>query len=91
MVSPDYAAAGAFEGENRPKRTSGASMNGLKRMLSRGSSSHSTTSSIRAVEVAEGRVSGGGVHDNVDLMTPGGSDVLWFKGMGRDGVWVCGN
>jgi hypothetical protein len=91
MVSPDYAAAGAFEGEKRPKRTSGTSMNGLKKIFSGGSASHSRPSSIRVVELPEGRMSGGGVHDNVDLMTPGGSDVLWFKGLGRDGVWVSGN
>ena len=92
MVTPDYANAGAFEGEKRAKRTnSGASVKGLKRMLSGGSASHSRAGSVRVVELPEGRMSGGVVHDNVDLMTPGGSDVLWFKGMGRDGVWVSGN
>lgn len=91
MVNPNYAAAGAFEGERRPKRTSGTSMNGLKRMFSNGSSSHSRAGSIRVVEIPEGRTSKDGVHDNVDLMGPGGSHVLWFKGMGRDGVWVSGS
>jgi len=88
MVNPDYATAGAFEGERRPKRTSGSSMNGLKRMFSNGRSSHSRAGSVRVVEIPEGRTSRDGVHDNVDLMTPGGNHVLWFKGMGRDGVWV---
>ena len=91
MVNQDYATAGAFEGEKRAKRTSGASMKGLKKMLSGRSASHSRTGSVRVVELSEGRMSGGGVHDNVDLMTSGGSDVLWFKGMGRDGVWVSGS
>jgi hypothetical protein len=84
MVNPDYAMAGAFEGERRPKRTSGASMSGLKKMFSNGSSSHSRAGSVRVVEIPEGRTSGDGVHDNVD-------PVLWFKGMGRDGVWVSGS
>jgi hypothetical protein len=91
MVNPDYAMAGAFEGERRPKRTSGASMNGLKRMFSNGSSSRSRAGSVRVVEIPEGRTSRDGVHDNVDLITPGGNHVLWFKGMGRDGVWVSGS
>jgi len=91
MVNPDYATAGAFEGERRPKRTSGASVNGLKRMFSNSSSSRSRAGSVRVVEIPEGRTSRDGVHDNVDLMTPGGNHVLWFKGMGRDGVWVSGS
>jgi hypothetical protein len=57
MVNPDYATAGAFEGERRPKRTSGASMKGLKKMLSNASSSHSRTGSVRVVEIPEGRAS----------------------------------
>jgi hypothetical protein len=89
MVNPDYATAGAFEGERRPKRTSGTSMNGLKKMFSNSSSRHSRASSVRVVEISEGKVSGDGVHDKVDLMSPGGSHVLWFKGMSRDGVWVA--
>ena len=91
MVNQDYAMAGAFEGEKRAKRSSGASMKGLKKMLSGSSASHSRAGSVRVVELPEGRMSGGSAHDNVDLMTPGGSDVLWFKGMGRDGVWVSGS
>ena len=84
MVNPDYAMAGAFEGERRPKRTSGASMSGLKKKFSNGSSSHSRAGSVRVVEIPEGRTSRDDVHDNVD-------PVLWFKGMGRDGVWVSGS
>lgn len=91
IVNPDYTMAGAFEGEKRPKRTSGAGMNGLKKIFSSGSASHSRAGSLRVVELPEGNMNGGGEHDNVELMTPGGSDVLWFKGMGRDGVWVSGN
>ena len=91
MVNPNYATAGAFEGERRPKRTSGTSISGLKKKFSNGSSSRSRASSIRVVEIQEGRTSKDGVHDNVDLMSPGGSHVLWFKGMSRDGVWVSGS
>lgn len=91
MVTPDYATVGAFEGEKRPKRTSGASLNGLKKIFSGGNASHSRAGSVCVVELPEGRMSGGSIHDNVDLMTPGGSDVLWFKGMGRNGVWVSGS
>ena len=91
MVNPDYTTAGSFEGEKKPKRTSGSSIDGLRKIFSGGSGSHSKAGSVRVVELPEGRISGGGVHDNVDLMTPGGSDVLWFKGMGRDGVWVSEN
>jgi hypothetical protein len=91
MVNPNYATAGAFEGERRPKRTSGTSISGLKKKFSNGSSTRSRAGSVRVVEIQEGRTSKDGVHDNVDLMSPGGSHVLWFKGMSRDGVWVSGS
>ena len=91
MVTPDYATAGAFEGEKRPKRTSGASVNGLKKIFTGGSANHSRAGSVRVVELPEGRMSGAGVRGDVDVLTPGGSDVPWFKGLGRDGIWVSGS
>jgi hypothetical protein len=91
MVNPDYATVGAFEGEKRAPWTSGPSMNGLKKIFSGGSANRSRAGSIRVVELPEGRLGGGGLDDNAELATAGGSDVLWFKGMGRDGVWVSQN
>ena len=91
MVTPDYATAGAFEGEKRPKRTSGASVNGLKKMFTGGSANHSRAGSVRVVELPEGRMSVASVRGDVDVLAPGGSDVPWFKGLGRDGIWVSGS
>ena len=91
MVNPDFAAAGAFEGERKAKRGSGASNSGWKKMFSGGSSGPSRTGSLRVVEVSDRNTAEERTHEGVDMMTTGGNDVLWFKGMGRDGVWVSGS
>lgn len=91
MVTPDYAAAGAFEGERKQKRISGPSMDGFKKMFTSSSNNPSRANSVRVVEASESKHDDAGGHENGDLTTAGGSDVLWFKGMSREGVWVSGN
>ena len=91
MVSPDYAAAGAFDGERRSKHSSKASGSSWRRLFSGlqgppsigGGASRPGSSRVSSRPESAGRAAAA-----TDLMTAGGKDILWFKGVGKDGVWV---
>ncbi len=95
MIIPDYAAAGAFEGERKPKRGSGTNPGGWKKMFAAAGGS---TPTVNSPGNSMGMSGGLGVKVEDDekiqmsanLMSGEGNDVLWYKGMGRDGLWVSG-
>lgn len=93
MVTPDYATAGAFEGERRSRRSGASSLSSIKKIFSPGSLVHSRSSSLRVVDATD-EVGGWGavergVSKDVEMLTSTGNDVLWFKGMSKDGIWVA--
>ena len=89
MITPDYAAAGAFEGERKSRRGSAMSTGGWKKMFGGGASGPPAspgggpTSSVSMGQDEE-------VQMSANMMNGEGNDVLWYKGMGRDGLWVSG-
>ena len=98
MVSPDYATTGMFEGEKKPKRGSRSSAGNQaswKKFFGGGTSttplsgtpdtpgSHSTTGYFDAKSSAADEDEAAQA-----MLDSAGKDVLWFKGMSRDGVWV---
>ena len=99
MVSPNYAATGMFEGEKKPKRSSRSSTGNQaswKKFF--GGAANSTpvsrTPSTPGSQSTTGYFdakadSGAEEHDAAQgMLDSAGKDVLWFKGMSRDGVWV---
>jgi len=88
MVTPDYAAAGVFEGERRSKHSSRGSGSSWKKLLPGATTPMSTTASRPSSNSINGGPSSDATNSNVNMMTAGGKDVLWFKGMNRDNVWV---
>lgn len=93
MITPDYAAAGAFEGERKSKRGSGMSTGGWKKMFvgSGGNASPvSTGNSVGVLGIAGSKAEEEEIHMSANLMSGEGNDVLWYKGMGKDGLWVSG-
>jgi hypothetical protein len=92
MITPDYASAGAFEGERKSKRGSGMSGGGWKKMFagSSGTSSTSTTNTLGVLGIADSQGDDEAIHMSANLMSGEGKDVLWYKGMGKDGLWVSG-
>jgi hypothetical protein len=91
MVSPDYAAAGEFQGERKqPKRNSGGSKRGSRELINGGHSRQASTTSSRSKrasgmkETLSAKASGAGT----DMLTSAGKDVLWFKGEEKPGVEV---
>ncbi len=93
MIIPDYATAGAFEGERKPKRGSGMSTSGWKKMFAGSGGSApaaSTGNSVGVLGVPGSRGEDEEIHMSANLMSGQGNDVLWYKGMGKDGLWVSG-
>ena len=90
MVSPNYAAAGAFEGERKPKSRSGSSISSLKKIFAGGGGALSGGAAGRVVDGPEEQT-GPQAGPGADLATARGKDAVWFTGMGKDGVWVTGN
>jgi hypothetical protein len=98
MVSPDFATAGLFEGERKAKRGSRGSTGGQASWkkffgaanhspLSGTPGSNSTTTSFFDAKAVNPDVEG--VHEQSQgMLDSAGKDVLWFKGMSRDGVWI---
>ncbi|ETN39118.1 uncharacterized protein HMPREF1541_05340 [Cyphellophora europaea CBS 101466] len=87
MVNPDYASAGAFEGERKQgskptKRHSAggrtASINGIKELISGASSRRHSTESVktRGPSISSQRVGS-------DMIDSTGKDVLWFKNQSK--------
>ena len=88
MVDPDFATAGQFEGERKPKKklsgfvnkdklknlfqVKGGSTNGSSSSGSVAAKSEKTTSTTRPSSEAV---------PATDMMTGAGKDVLWFKGV----------
>jgi hypothetical protein len=93
MMIPDYAAAGAFEGERKPRRSSGLSTSGWKKMFAGGATAPAAGSSGNSVGIVGmngSKVDDEEIHMGANLLSGEGNDVLWYKGMGRDGLWVSG-
>jgi hypothetical protein len=93
MMIPDYAAAGAFEGERKPRRSSGLSTSGWKKMFAGGATAPtggSPGNSIGILGMNGSKVDDEEIHMGANLLSGEGNDVLWYKGMGRDGLWVSG-
>lgn len=93
MMIPDYASAGAFEGERKPKRSSGMSTGGWKKMFAGGGNAPAASgpgNSIGMLGMPGPKAEEEEIHMGANLMSGGGNDVLWYKGMGRDGLWVSG-
>jgi xanthine/uracil permease len=93
MMIPDYAAAGAFEGERKPRRSSGLSASGWKKMFAGGATAPAGASSGNNVGILGmngSKVDDEEIHMGANLLSGEGNDVLWYKGMGRDGLWVSG-
>jgi hypothetical protein len=100
MVSPDYAATGMFEGEKKPKRGSRSSAgNQVSWKKFFGGATNSTplsgtpgtpSSSQSTTGYFDAKASVGAEETDAaqGLLDSAGKDVLWFKGMSRDGVWV---
>lgn len=98
MVSPDYAATGMFEGEKKPKRGSRSSAGNQaswKKFFGGGASTtplsatSGTPGSYSTTGYFDARSGGPDEHEAAQAMLDSaGKDVLWFKGMSRDGVWV---
>lgn len=99
MVSPNYAATGMFEGEKRPKRNSRPSTGNQaswKKFFGGAANSTplsrtpSTPSSQSPTGYFEAKADDGAKEDDAaqGMLDSAGKDVLWFKGMGQDGVWV---
>ena len=101
MVSPDYAAAGLFEGERKSKHGSrGSTGNQASWKKFFGAAHHSplggtptsgSSSTSRSYFDAKAGVSQlEGVEERAQgMLDAAGKDVLWFKGMSNDGVWVA--
>jgi hypothetical protein len=94
MIIPDYASAGAFEGERKPvRRGSGMASGGWKKMFAGGGGSAPAPSSgngIGVLGIPGSQVKDEEIKMSANLMSGEGNDVLWYKGMGRDGLWVSG-
>ena len=93
MMIPDYAAAGAFEGERKPRRSSGLNTSGWKKMFAGGATAPAGGSSGNSVGILGmngSKVADEEIHMGANLLSGEGNDVLWYKGMGRDGLWVSG-
>ena len=94
MINPDYAAAGAFEGERKPKRGSGTNSSGWKKMFAAAGGSappaNSPGNNMGMSGGAGAKVEDEKIQMSANLMSGEGNDVLWYKGMGRDGLWVSG-
>lgn len=89
MVSPDYATAGAFDGERRSKHGSRGSSSSWKKFFGAGSPSPLSPGGSRPGSSAMGATSEATTRSSgVEMMDSGGKDILWFKGMGKDGMWV---
>lgn len=101
MVSPDYATAGLFEGERKAKRGSrgsGGNQASWKKFF--GAANHSPLSGTPGTpgsrstttsffDAKPGSPDVEEVHKQAQgMLDSAGKDVLWFKGMSRDGVWV---
>ena len=80
MVNPDYANAAAYDGERKSRHGSKSSSGSWKRLFGSRGSHNATPDGARPDSAGRG--------SGVDMMTAGGKDVLWFKGMGKDGMWV---
>lgn len=91
MINPDYAAAGTFEGERKSGRGNGISTGGWKKIFGGGGSAPPTSPTNGGNGGLEGlKEQDEEVQMSANMMNGEGSDVLWFKGMGRDGLWVSG-
>lgn len=97
MVSPDFAATGMFEGEKKPKRGSRSSAGNQaswKKFFGGANSSPmsgtpGTPGSQSTTSYFDANAGGAEVHEQAQgMLDSAGKDVLWFKGMSRDGVWV---
>ena len=89
MVNPNYANAAAFDGERKSKHGSKSSSGSWKRLFTGRASQQTTPGGSRPESSrAASRPESAGQGSGVDLMTAGGKDILWFKGMRKDGVWV---
>jgi hypothetical protein len=88
MVTPDYAAAGVFEGERRSKHSSRGSGSSWRKLLPGAITPLSPTVFRPGSNSINDGPSSDVKNSGVNMMTAGGKDVLWFKGMNRDSVWV---
>ncbi len=100
MVSPDYAATGMFEGEKKAKtkrgsRGSAGNQASWKKFFGGHHSPLSgtpdtpgtATTEYFMAEAGKSEVEGAPEQSH-GMLDSAGKDVLWFKGMSRDGVWV---
>lgn len=92
MITPDYASAGAFDGERKSKRGSGLSTDGWKKIFTSGGDTPAASpdTGVGVMGVAEQKEEDEEIHMSANLMGGEGNDVLWYKGMGRDGLWISG-
>jgi hypothetical protein len=92
MITPDYASAGAFEGERKSRRGSAMSTSGWKKMFTGGGSASTASpgNGLGSLGVRGSKGHDEEIHMSANLMSGEGNDVLWYKGMGRDGLWVSG-
>jgi len=80
MVSPDFAAAGEFQGERKHKtRSSNASKSSWKAFFLHGASKSMQRPDLPGAPLA-GQSSQRPLSPEKDMMTTTGKDVLWFKG-----------
>jgi hypothetical protein len=93
MVIPDYAAAGAFEGERKPRRGSAMSTGGWKKVFAGSGGSATATgpgNAMGGMGFAGTKMDDEKIPMSANLLSGQGNDVLWYKGMGKDGLWVSG-
>ena len=92
MIIPDYASAAAFEGERKSRRSSAMSSGGWKKMFAGGGGAAAASNPGNSIgmDIAGSKAEEEEIHMSANLMSGEGNDVLWYKGMGRDGFWVSG-
>ena len=103
MVNPDYAAAGAFDGEKpaaaakRSKRASssatsnGVSHSGWRKMFG-GSPGKGGAGTLTQTSATGALVFGGdGDDDKENEAEAAKGGGVWFRGMGPDGLWIAGS
>ena len=95
MVTPDFAATGMFEGEKKPKRISRISVGNQaswKKFF--GAASNSPLGGTPGTPGSnasyfDAKAGSSDVQEPAQgMLDSAGKDVLWFKGMSHDGVWV---